>query len=375
MRKPHSKRLPRTFAATVGVLALVAAGSAAQSSVAATQGGGPAFGRHVVLATGLDNPRQLTYLASGDFLIAEAGHGNYDSHFCSGSGQDAICIGKTGMVTRLHNGNANHVMTGLLSGAGPDGSFATGPDGASFLPGRHYLAIMTGGDADQVPPGLPSWQLGKLIEKTPAGAIHPIADISAFERNHDPDGEGYDSNPYAVLQLDQQTLVADAAGDYIASVSRDRHVRLWAVLPEYGKKYDAVPTVLTKGPFGKIYVGELHSEVPNAAHVWQYDRMGNRERGWGGFTTVTGVARGADGSLYVSELFGGPCAQAEIPQCLPGRVTKVAPDGTRTHELVPFPAGIAVHQGRVYVNAFSIAPATGFAGNPNWSGQLWQVFP
>ena len=137
----------------------------------------------------------------------------------------------------------------------------------------------------------------------------------------------------------------------------------------------AVPTVLSKGPHAKIYVGELPLEIPHAAHVWQYDPFGNRERGWPGFTTVPGVARGGDGSLYVSELFGGTCTFDQIPNCFPGRVVEVAPDGTRTHVSVPFPAGIVTHLGRVYVNAFSVSPGTGFGGNPDWSGQLWQVFP
>ena len=119
----------------------------------------------------------------------------------------------------------------------------------------------------------------------------------------------------------------------------------------------AVPTVLSKGPHAKIYVGELPLEIPHAAHVWQYDPFGNRERGWPGFTTVPGVARGGDGSLYVSELFGGTCTFDQIPNCFPGRVVEVAPDGTRTHVSVPFPAGIVTHLGRVYVNAFSITPA------------------
>ena len=67
-------------------------------------------------------------------------------------------------------------------------------------------------------------------------------------------------------------------------------------------------------------------------------------------------ARGGDGSLYVSELFGGVCGFDQIPDCFPGRVVKVAPDGTRTHVNVPFPAGIVVHAGHVYVNAFSDLP-------------------
>ena len=29
----------------------------------------------------------------------------------------------------------------------------------------------------------------------------------------------------------------------------------------------------------------------------------------------------------------------------------------------------------MFVNPFSVSPATGSGGNPYWSGQLWQIFP
>ena len=81
-----------------------------------------------------------------------------------------------------------------------------------------------------------------------------------------------------------------------------------------------------------------------------------------------------DGSLYVSELFGGPCTFDQIPACFPGRVVKVSPNGDRSFRRVPFPAGIAVRNGHVNVAVFSVSPATGFGGNPAWSGAIWRAF-
>lgn len=77
-----------------------------------------------------------------------------------------------------------------------------------------------------------------------------------------------------MFALKDKILVADAAGDSILSV-RNGRVRLWALLPEYGPRLDAVPTVLSKGADGDIYVGELHSEVKGEAKVHRYDRVGN----------------------------------------------------------------------------------------------------
>jgi hypothetical protein len=369
-----SRRSARALALAAGIVVVVGMAGGVPSAVSATSTTKADMARHVVLAKGLDNPRQLQRLKGGDFLIAEAGHGANNPANCSGSGSDAFCVGITGKVTRLRAGHLTHVMTGLMSGAGKDGSFAVGSDGAGRLPGGPYYAIETWAPPESIPPGLPSGQLGWLLARSPGGTLTKVANITGYERRYDPDGEGFDSDPYSVLVLDGQVLVADAAGDDILSV-RNGHTSLWAAMHEYGPKVDPVPTTLAKTPQGDVLVGELHSEIPHQAHVWLYDRSGNRLRGWPGFTTITGVARAGDGTLYVSELFGGVCTFDQIPDCFPGRVVKVAPDGTRTHINVPFPAGIVTNRGRVYVNAFSIAPASGFGGNPEWSGQLWQVFP
>ena len=329
---------------------------------------------HRVILSGLDNPRQLSLTAGGALIIAEAGHGARNPDNCSGSGEDAFCIGQTGEVTRMRiGGHPRVVMDRLLSGAGPDGSFAVGADGAGKRPGGPFFAIVTEAPPDVVPEGVPGWQSGKLLASRKNGSLRVVANIGRFEHRHDVDGEGVESNPYSLLALKKKVLVADAAGDYIAQVNRRGRVSVWAEMPEYGRRIDAVPTVVTKGHDGFVYVGELHSERPNEAKVWKFDRQGNPIRSWGKFTTVTGVARGQNGALYVSELFSG-CGFDQIPRCFPGRVIKVSPNGERTARRVPFPAGVAVHNGKVFVNAFSISPESGFGGNPAWSGQLWRVY-
>lgn len=328
--------------------------------------------KHRVIQDGLDNPRQLSLKRNGALVIAEAGHGSYNKKNCTGSGQEAQCIGLSGKVSVRYQGKLRRVMTHLASAAGADGSFAVGADGASKKPGGNYQAIIAYAPPEAFLGGLPGRrQAGKLLARN-GDRNRIVADLARFERNHDPDGEGFDSNPYSVLALRHQSLVADAAGDYIASVRRG-HVRLWATLPEYGKRVDAVPTVVSLGGDGNVYVGELHSEIPKEARVWKYDRQGKALRSWGGFTTVTGVARTKGGTLYVSELFGGRCGFDQIPDCFPGRVVKVAPNGQRSTMSVPFPAGIAARGDRVVVSAFSTSPATGFGGNPDWSGQIWRL--
>lgn len=327
---------------------------------------------HHVVISGRDNPRQLSLTPARKLLLAEAGHGGKQ---CSGTGDNRTCIGATSKLTLIRGGHARTVAKHFLSGASEDGSFAVGMDGAGKRAGGRYFAIETFAPPDVIPQGLPGWQSGKLISVDNAGHKRAFANITRFERRHDPDHEGFDSDPYSVLVLKHRVLVADAAGDFIAQVGRHGHVSLFAALPEYGPKVDPVPTVLTKGPHGTILVGELHSEIPGKAKIHQYNRHGRLLRSWGGFTTVTGIGVGRDGTMYVSELFGGSCAFDQIPKCFPGRVVRVLPNGHRQSKAVPFPAGLVMRGGNPYVSTFSVSPATGFGGNPAWSGQVWRLDP
>jgi hypothetical protein len=324
-------------------------GGAAEGSGAASQDEARyAPVRHNVVATGLDNPRQLSRTPGGSLVVGLAGHG-----------------GNTSKLAVIKNRHVRLVLRGFPSFAEPDGSFAVGINAASKRPGGKFFALAT---PHKAPPGQRRdvWLLGKA----PGGHVHKVANIGRFERRHNPDREVIETNPYSVLALQHRVLVADAAGDYIAEV-RGSKVRVWAVMPEYGPRIDAVPTVVAKGADGFIYVGELHSERKHKAKVWKFSRDGKRLRSWKGFTTVTGVARTADGTLYVSELFGGPCTFDRFPRCIPGRVVKVAPNGKRSYYRVPFPAGIAARGNHVWVSAFSIAPGSGAFGNPAWAGQVW----
>jgi sugar lactone lactonase YvrE len=199
------------------------------------------------------------------------------------------------------------------------------------------------------------------------------------------------SNPYAAVSQRNRTLVADAGANTIVSVDRKGEVSLFALLPdpptgeitdpETGETFDtdAVPTSIAEDRHGNIYVGTLASELPGEASVFVYGpRGGDPIKVIEGFTTVTGVAVGRDGSIYVSELFGGdPTA---IP---PGQLTKIARDGTRTTIPVPLPAGIAVDRwNNVYVAAWSISPADGLVPPdappgtpviPDSDGQVWRL--
>lgn len=354
----------------------------------------------VVVTNGLNNPRQLSLVDNSVLLIAEAGNGG---NACSGSGEDQTCVGASGAVSSIlfPQGGTNRTHTtlvnNLISGAGPDGSFAVGSDGVSQRNLWSPIFIQeTFAPPDVIPAGLPGAQSGKLLAARAFGAPNVVADVTAFEQAHDPDGQGTDSDPYAVIARKHDQLVADAAGNDILRVDEHGHVSLFHVFPNVVNSVTTavtatwpgynptpqfpganfVPTSMAIGPNNDVFVGGLSSEFPGQAQVVELDgTSGNAVRTWTGFSSITGIAVGDDGSLYVSQL-GAPEANPPTPE-VSGVLTKVTPDGIHHDVDVPFPAGVAVdHWNNVFVSAFSIAPATGLAGTPSGvdtSGQVWRL--
>ncbi|MGY1722905.1 ScyD/ScyE family protein [Blastococcus sp. SYSU DS0533] len=334
----------------------------------------------VPVARHLDNPRQLDLTSDGVLVIAESGTGGDD---CADLGGETVCVGTTGAVSivrhpaRAQGVTAERVVTGLLSEAGPSGIGATGNDAASARTlGRIYVAKDV--DVPEGITGLPEEQEGKLLRAAAGRPAAVVADIRAFEAANDPDGQGVESNPYAVLDVGDKVLVADAAGNDILAVDSRGRISVFAVLPtisggacdtranQGGFFCDPVPTALSLSRDGDVIVGGLGSLVPGAGRVWELDRRtGAIQQTWTGFTGVTGAAQDQAGNLYVSELFGGADGA--------GQLVMVPKNGARAMLPVPSPAGVVVDQrGNVYVAAHSLSPGAG-TGAPDSDGQVWRL--
>jgi hypothetical protein len=363
--------------AAVGPVSALGAGTHSHVDGRHTEGGLLKAAGAVPVVVGLDNPRQLSWDRSGRLLVAEAGHGSFGKPgTCIKSPEGTACIGRSGKITRIAhpargaNRKPHRIATGFLSAAGKDGTFAIGSDGVSSRRGKTYVQQTWFPPKALRAAGFSLHQNGNLLTLNK----RIVARISAFEFRHNPDGEVIEprTDPYAVLALRHHILVADAAGNDILSV-RHGHVSVWAQLPGNTKKVDPVPTSLARTPNGSILVGTLYSLVPHKARVLRYSPSGHLQRTYRGFTAVTGVAAGPHGHVFASELFAGCPPDAQPPACVAGRLTNIAPDGTRTRVPVPFPAGIAWRHGHLYVSAFSIAPSKGALGHPEFSGQVWRL--
>ena len=126
------------------------------------------------------------------------------------------------------------------------------------------------------------------------------------------------------------------------------------VLPG-GATTDAVPTNLTLGPDGAVYISTLTGFpfVAGLATVWRWD--GQQATPYvTGLTTAVDLAFGPDRSLYVVEMGG-------LNGLPPGRVLKFSTDGSRTvvADGLVFPTGIAIGDGTLFVTNRGTSPHIG----------------
>ena len=320
------------------------------------------------IMAGLNNPRGLALGPNGAVYVAEAGAGGAGPCRVAPT-NETRCFGLTGAISRFLNGTQARIVTGLPSHALPSGEAADGPNDVSFQnTGDMFVVMGLGFDpVDRRFFGAAGASFGKLLQISPEGQIREAGDVTAYERDVNPGGGPPDSNPYGVLALQSVRLVADAGANAVVSVIASGLVNTVAVFPSRpNRATDAVPTAIAVGPDGAYYVGEL-SGVPFAAGAANVYRVvpGQAPQVFrSGFTTVTDIDFGPDGSLYVIEHSTGPQFFA-----LPGDLVRIRPDGTRTILVgnLDRPTSVVVDSsGAVYYTNRGITPG---------AGEVWKYTP
>ncbi len=369
---------------TIGIATLTAAGLIGGLAVVAA----PAAGAHTggsqqaftVVADHLNNPRGLSRAPDGGLYLAEAGAGG--SVCVSGGPTGTTCLGLTGSLDRVSTDGdgVQRIVTGLISGSGPGGVGAEGPVSVSRGRDGRFFAQF-GLNSHEVPPAgaIPDdlraaalAQLGHLWLVKRHGRITDVSDVgdqdwtwTSTRTSLDPDFP--DANPNAVLYSRGHLYVADAGSNILDQVTRDGAVKVLAFFPApAGAPRDAVPTCVTRGPDGALYVGELLGGffTPGNARIWRIV-PGHAPTVWAtGLTTVQGCGFGRDGAFYATEFQTG--GLNESPGANPaGDVVRIDQHGNRAHLGVGklfFPSGFAAGpDGAIYVSNCSIAPAAGLA--------------
>jgi hypothetical protein len=304
----------RTLLALVGasILALAAPASAAEVEK---------------IAEGLDNPRHLAF-GGDDLYVAEAGRGGPGPCFDGPEGR--ICVGDTGAVTVIdRHGNQRRLVEGLASMASEEtGNGAFGPHGVYVKEkhhgfGKHHVLITNGGpteaNRDELAKANPVANLfGRVLRIGRHGDIESLADIWGFERDNNPDAKvgnpAVDSNAVDVLAHRGRLIVADAGGNSLLKVRRSGAIEALSVFPnrlvpnplEPGQiPMQAVPTGVVKGPDGDLFMSQLTGfPFPvGAANVYRVDpKTGEAEVFASGFTNIMDLAFDEDGTLWVLEI-------------------------------------------------------------------------
>lgn len=272
----------------------------------------------------LGNPRGLA-LADGNLLIAEQ------------KGGKIISVGPDGTVTTVAEGI---VVGEYLS---PEGPTAVGVNAAIKDADAYFFTV--GGSLGSVAGS-------EAVYTFKAGETPKLlADLGQHEKDNNtggdvtPDGQPeIDSNPYDLVADGKGgVFVSESAANAILHVDGAGAITVYAQFPDRenplagkvgGPTIDQVPTGLTEGPDGALYVATL-TGFPFATGAARVYRMADGN-GDGdaldegevtvaaeGLTTATNVAFDTDGSLLVTEFSTDMLNQA------PGRLVRVK-DGAVT---------------------------------------------
>lgn len=340
---------------TAWAVALVCAPALALSGPALAAAPGPE-----VLADGLAGPLALAVADDGTVYVAESFGGRL------------VAVSDRGRVTTV----------------------VEAPVGGVDVRGRGTLSVTL-----SAPPETGGSGETSVARVDPRGRLHELASLMDHEEAENPDvGQTYgfldaspacageagplglgarpgvvESNPYAVLLDGGARLVADAAANAVVRVDARGRTRTLAVLPPVPVEFteelrqallaglppedqlppdtlagcvgetfaaEPVPTDVERGPDGMLYVSSLPGfpEAPGTGGVFRVDpRTGASTRVLDGFDGAVDLAVAADGTVYVAELFGG-------------RLTRVAPDGSRSSLELDGPGAVEVaRDGTVYV--------------------------
>jgi hypothetical protein len=328
-----------------------------------------------VIASGLNNPRQLAFAPGGTLYVAEAGVRG-DSQDCSEHPDlGEFCLEFNGSLARVgRSGDVKRVVTGLPSISSD--AETMGPFDIAFT-GKHRFALTIGLGGDNA--FRKGFRKGALLGTVVTGNLHrhkgakvrKAFDALAFEAANNPDKTDIDSNPTGIVKSGRGYVFTDSGGNSLVSTRRGgsalatfKPVLTTQPVPgpppvPVGFPADAVPTDVVVGPDGARYVSQLvgFPFEKGSSTIWRVVRGRDPEPYATGLTNVTSLAFAKDGTLYAVELASNGLLTGPV-----GALVKVEA-GANSHEPVasdlPAPYGLAIRGDSAYVTTGSLAAADG----------------
>lgn len=360
------------FATLASVLLLPATSNASPTY---TTPGAPIYGSTVINADDLVQPRGLNFDSHGQLWVVEAGAGGGSKCITVDGprGPEQQCLNPTGgHLTLISNNSAIRVkdLPSIAGTTGDEATEATGPVDVVIREDDSKVVVMggVGTPALRKQLGKDGELFGRVIRISNTGKVTKGVDLMSYENKNNLDLGNIDSNPYSIVLDGSKAWVADAGANVVYKINdkgmgkvnssivfgsrqvQDPFAPAGVLIP-----MESVPNTVARGSDGTIYFGEL-TGFPfqfESARVMK-ESNGSYVPVAEGFTNIIDIAVDATNNIYVLEYDKVGLNISESFNN--GRLTKVAPNGTKTvlADGLRQPGGVALNGGYAYVTTCSV---------------------